>query len=294
MAKYYLTDKQLEKIVKESLIEILKEGIKINRDKRTVTFDDSDDGIQDGPVVDTINIPNGKIPVTVYSMFKRVNNVLGDANPALHGLKGEYGWNFTNKEDFWNRFDELLTGFFAKHSTDVIVVLPSNHSVNMEIAEHIRKVSPNTKIITDVIGKLTTLEVFRMADKEGSYFQQYWKKKGESLDVAFKRLNYYLDLMDKKHNGYFSYHDIDDIQMRQSLINTMEALPESYTLYNNEINDKNVLLLDDSITFGQSVGSAVNALELCYLPKSISLLTMFSRLYKDNARKKPTTRTKKN
>ena len=221
-----------------------------------------------------------------YSMFKRVNNILGDANPALHGLKDEYGWKITNPEDFWNRFDELLSSFFAEHQTDVIVVLPSNHDVNMEIAKHIKKVSPNTKIISDVIGKLTTLEVFRMADAENSYFKRYWKKKGENMESAFKRLDYYLNIMDKKHNGYFSYHDIDDIQMRQSLINTMEALPESYTLYNNEINNKNVLLLDDSITFGQSVGSAVNALELCYLPKSINLLTMFSRLYRENDRAK--------
>ena len=66
MAKYFLTDKQLEKIIKESLVEILREGIKVDNDKRLVTFDDSNNGIQDGPVVDVIKIPNSKMPITVY------------------------------------------------------------------------------------------------------------------------------------------------------------------------------------------------------------------------------------
>ena len=66
------------------------------------------------------------------------------------------------------------------------------------------------------------------------------------------------------------------------VVDTMKTLPESYSIYKNEINNKNVLLLDldDSITLGQSVNSAVNALESCYIPQSISLLTMFSKLYK--------------
>ena len=49
--------------------------------------------------------------------------------------------------------------------------------------------------------------------------------------------------------------------------------------YCNEINGKDILLLDDSIAAGQTVESAINALKTCYEPKSISLITIFSKKY---------------
>lgn len=282
MTKYYLTETRLKRIIKKSIKKILGEGIQIKHtpDKNYVTFDNSNNGIQDGPVVDTFKLPNSDTLITIYSMFKRVGNSRGDGNPALYALKKENEWDFTNPTDFWVRFDELLRSFFNDHPVEVIVMLPSNNKLNGEIATHILQISPNTLILNNVIGKLTTMEVYKMASEKNSYFKKYWMNRGEDLNVVFNRLDYYFDIMDEKHNGYFSYHDIDDMMMRESLINTMKTLPESYSIYKNEINNKNVLLLDDSITLGQSVNSAVNALESCYIPKSISLLTMFSKLYK--------------
>ena len=44
---------------------------------------------------------------------------------------------------------------------------------------------------------------------------------------------------------------------------------------------KNILLIDDSITLGQSIRNAIFAITQAYVPKSISILTMFSKLYYD-------------
>ena len=108
MTKYYLTETRLKRIIKKSIKKILGEGIQIKHtpDKNYVTFDNSNNGIQDGPVVDTFKLPNRDTLITIYSMFKRVGNSRGDGNPALYALKIENEWDFTNPTDFWVRFDE--------------------------------------------------------------------------------------------------------------------------------------------------------------------------------------------
>jgi pyrimidine operon attenuation protein/uracil phosphoribosyltransferase len=52
--------------------------------------------------------------------------------------------------------------------------------------------------------------------------------------------------------------------------------------YSTNINDKNVLIIDDSITKGQSIHNAIKAISNTYHPHSISILTMFSQLYDSN------------
>lgn len=72
---------------------------------------------------------------------------------------------------------------------------------------------------------------------------------------------------------------IDNTKMRKSIINTL-IVDETKTLkYSEHINDKNVLLIDDSITHGQSIRGAIHALSNMYSPQSVSVLTMFSQLY---------------
>lgn len=238
---------------------------------------------RDASVCDTLQQPNGEVPVTVYSMFN-LNEYGETTSPEL---KGKNDCSFASPQAFWARFDELLVRFFEEHPTDVIVQLPSfsytddspsKYQISKEIAAHIEQISPNATIIDDsAIGKLTTLEVFRLADTINSYFKQYWKQQGADLNKAIERLYYYLEIMENKNGGYFSYHYIDDEKMKESIINTMKTLPESYTLYHEVINNKNVLLLDNALRLGQSVNSILSAFNSCYLPKSISLISVFSR-----------------
>ena len=70
--------------------------------------------------------------------------------------------------------------------------------------------------------------------------------------------------------------------MRMSIINTLEIDKDYAFLYERYVNGKNVLIVDDSITYGQSIRNAIHAIAQAYVPKSVSVLTMFSRLCDEN------------
>lgn len=98
--------------------------------------------------------------------------------------------------------------------------------------------------------------------------------------MKFKRLCDYLEIMDNCCSGEFTRHYIDDPKMRNVLDRTFKLSDNSYAKYANHINDRNILLIDDTISRGQSIKEVCNILKSCYNPKSITVLTLLSKKYK--------------
>lgn len=276
--KVLITETQLVKLISDAVWQILSEGISMNRvgKDNIVTFDNSDKGIQDGPIKGQLILPNSQIPITTYSMFKRVNNLAGisDGNPLLQH------WLQNNLEDFWKRFGELLSLFLKDHQNERIIMIPSNHSVNNKFKERIEQLAPNTMIYTGVLTKLTVDEIIYMIEDSSSYFRQYWIKQNANLNEIYEKTYHYLNRMKEKNNGIFSYSMIPDMSIRKSIVNSLKV-GDVGDIYHSEFNGKDILLLDDSISVGQTAESAINALKTCYQPHSISLITIFSELYKN-------------
>lgn len=283
MKKIMLTESELIELISNTVRRVLSEGISVNRvgEDNYVTFDDSDKGIQDGPVKGQLKLPNIDMVITTYSMFKRVNNLKGasDGNPILHALKEKPHWILNNPGDFWRRFDELLALFLKEHPSERIIMIPSNHDANNKFKERIESLSPNTLIYTGILTKLTVGEIVDIIEKPDSSFRKYWIKEGANLNEIYEKLYVYLENMKKESSGVFSYSKVHDMDIRKSISDTLK-LGDAGKLYYNEFNGKNILLLDDSISIGQTAESAINALQTCYQPQSISLLTIFSELYK--------------
>ena len=152
-----ITESELKKLIIEAVKNSLNEGIRINRTKEGnfVTFDDSENGLIDGPVVGEITLPQSNLKVTTYSMFKRVGaKNASDANPLLFALKRKNNWTLTNLDAFWERFGEILTLFLRDHSLEKIVMLPSTHDVNSIFASKIKELSPDTIIYEGFLTKL--------------------------------------------------------------------------------------------------------------------------------------------
>ena len=258
-----ITESELKKLIIEAVKNSLNEGIRINRTKEGnfVTFDDSENGLIDGPVVGEITLPQSNLKVTTYSMFKRVGaKNASDANPLLFALKRKNNWTLTNLDAFWERFGEILTLFLRDHSLEKIVMLPSTHDVNSIFASKIKELSPDTIIYEGFLTKLSVEEIEESIDEPNSYFRQYWLNKGgqAELDAAHEMLQSYLNKME---DGIFSYSSIPSMELRKSIINTLK-LTELGKRYCDEINGKDILLLDDSIAAGQTAESAINALNL--------------------------------
>ena len=84
--------------------------------------------------------------------------------------------------------------------------------------------------------------------------------------------------MDKERNGYFSRHLIKNKEMRDVLDFTFKVSEDRFAEFANKINGQNILIIDDTISRGQSIKEACKIMMESYAPKSITVLTLLSKL----------------
>ena len=218
-------------------------------------------------------------------MFR--DNTKNDQNVIYYDLDNDNIWSFNdnnNKQMFWERFELLLKMFIEQHKneTDYTIVIPSSNRLNKDIVKSIKDIAANVGIKYVVEQGLHTVSTEVVEDSvyaNDSYFKQYY---GDEWEDYLPMLKKYLDRMDNENNGLFKWHLIDDKDMRMSIINTLEIDKDYAFLYERYVNGKNVLIVDDSITYGQSIRNAIHAIAQAYVPKSVSVLTMFSQFWNNN------------
>ena len=235
--------------------------------------------------------------IDVYSVFKRMQlknpdnpraKRTGDSNPVIYSLKGERGWKFENdgsEEQFWRVFEHIMRRWLREHKNEfnTAVMVPTSSKINRRIMDMIQKLSEEvgiTSFITRGLVKLDTTEIENMALDKESYFYKFWTGKGK-YDEAFDKLMDCLDEMDveSEGRGTFKYHLIPDMSLRKTVLDTIKWDEQYKDVYADELNSSNVLIVDDSITNGFSAESTIKAISNLYTPKSVSVLTMFSKLY---------------
>ena len=271
--------------------KLINEGFEIN-DRKRIEFTDEHEyvvntSLDAKPIVGHIFSCALNDYVNVYSIFKRTDDDVpgGDSNPVVFALKNERGWKFVsdyNKKLFWERFKILLYRFLRDHKGeyDTTIVIPSSNHLNKNIVDEIKKISNEVGITHISNGGLKTMSIEDVEDNlilPESYFIKYWKSKGIDWRKKYKELKRIFDEHYDETNGMFKYHSIPAKSgLRQSIIHTLEVDKNFIPIYSRYINNKHILLIDDSITFGQSIHNAIYALSEAYIPKSVSVLTMFS------------------
>lgn len=260
--------------------DYLNEGIDIDYRNNTVSFNDFherdvDTSLKNNPVKSKIGLKN----INVWSIFTRKDDTTNDGNPLIYALKGERGWKFKDKNDkekLYERFAEITKKFAQSHNFNVSVLIPSSNKLNSEISKVISEVT-GLRVIEDLFLKLTTLEVLETIDQKDSKFKLHYKDKTEE---ALNSLMIYIKRMDKEKGGKFARHFIKDNEMRNVIDNTLTCYGEYWAEYAKDINDKDILLIDDTISRGQTIKEACNAILDTYNPKSITVLTLFSKKFK--------------
>lgn len=269
----------IRNIIKETIAEVLNEGIDFDVETKTVSYnpsheDNVDTSIENNPTMDGDIVPN----IQVWSIFKRKNGLRRDGNPLVYALKGEYGWHFRNEKDkiaIEQQFDYIATKFAQIHPIGVTIIIPSGSELNRHIAEVIMSKSKNAELLEGVICKLTTEEVDDIVLDFNSKFREYY---GDELTTKYYELAKYLDLMDKERNGYFSRHLVKNKEMREVLDFTFKISNDMFAEFANKINGQDILIIDDTISRGQSIKEACQIIMESYAPKSITVLTLLSRL----------------
>jgi hypothetical protein len=276
---------------------LLEMGININTDTMEVEFTDAhEDGVDTSlkePSVDSETIPG----VNIYSIFQRNDKLLNDGNPLISALKGNMddGWKISsqNKTKLLERIRAIIDLFCRKHPMSFTIVIPSGGNINSMLRnmfeEVMKQYSPDNIILDGVIEKMTVDEVEEEMAKPNSAFnkefntQERRQKAWEKLRPSFKR-------MQDVNGGIFSYKLIKPSRYRAYITHVLKFAdnPELKEMI-SKMPDKNILIIDDTVTYGNTTRSAVNLIRDTisnikstantienYAPKSISVLTLFS------------------
>lgn len=271
--------KKIVRLTERELNEVVNEGIDFDPKTKTVAYNPSheenvDTSLDNNPTVDRELVQN----VNVWSIFKRKQGLRGDGNPLVYALKNEGGWHFRSQEDanaIEKQFHLIAEKFASIYPIGVTIIIPSGNELNNHIAEVVMSKSENAQLINGVICKMTTEEVDDIVMQDDSTFREYY---GDSFNEAYKQLCIYLNKMDEERKGTFSRHFIKDPDMRNVLDMTLKVSEDRYAEFANKINGQHVLLVDDTISRGQTIKSACQIMRESYAPKSITVLTLLSRL----------------
>lgn len=278
----------------------ISEGIEFNTYTKEVIYcpfeeKNVDTSTEHNPTVDN-ELING---IEVWSLFKRILGDKGDGNPLIYALKGEDGWHFASENDrqmIFRQIDVITAKFCEKYNGDVTVVLPSGNKLNTTIAKYIKKHSPNMRILTGIIMKRMAEDVWDEAASDNSDFRrilyQSINKKNSRLPANLRRemndeaMKGYFDMLERavsrmmrERGGYFTYHFIKDPNVRNAITQTLKLNDRQFYDASVKINGHNVLLIDDTVSRGQTVKQAAELIKDNFTPKTITVLTLLSKLY---------------
>jgi phosphoribosylpyrophosphate synthetase len=172
----------------------------------------------------------------------------------------------------FNQLDSIAFKFASEHPIGVTVIIPSGNELNKRIAEVFMSNCNNAELIEGVICKLTTEEVDDIVLLDfGSKFREHYK---EQFNAAYEQLWEYLEDMNEMMRGTYSRLLIKDPEMRDVLDMTLKVSQNRFANYANKINGQNILIVDDSISSGQTAQEACRIMQESYAPKSITVLKL--------------------
>lgn len=239
--------------------------------------------------VPSVKIQNGVVPV--YSILQRtpMKVVAGssDGNPLVYAFKNENGYSFKSdydKKSIQDAIDAILKKFaknyfLATNRENATIVCPSENSLNRIFAYAFRKnaesIGKQIDIQEDYLVKYPVDDIrSEIVDNANSDLNR-WLMSLPQQNAFRKRaiLDKALDRMDNEHNGVFAYHFIKDIDIRKHISNTMKLSSHA-----KNIDGKDIIVLDDTMSQGKTVAEACQLLCGSYMPNSIVALTLFSPL----------------
>lgn len=274
--------KSLQEMLKESfeksytndLDNYIVEGLNIDVDNKTVSLTDAhnsgiDFSLVNNPVYDKHN------GYDVISIFKRtsltdINNTQRDGNPFIYALKNKNGWKFNITSEEINKYIRRFLSICKKinNKYDTIIITPSASELNEKFMKAISRHVDANNIINEYFVKLSKEEIIdddlidieRIRNDYGNSFNKvmseihrsFRRMKGETFEAKYVKKEYL------KYIKYIETNGDDGIR--------------------KYIDDKDILLLDDTISSGETVSQCINGILSNFIPKSITIITLLSKV----------------
>lgn len=268
------------------ILNYLPEGIDFDEKTHTVWYDsNTEDYVSTSEKTNPTQDRRFGTDIEVWSVFKRNkidNRDNLDGNVLVYALKNEGGWRFkTNidRQHIMNQIGLIIKKFNATHQYGPTVVVPSGAiggGLNQIMANMVKELNPQTTIINDVLSKMSAQDVYDSVTKPGTLFQKTYNTT-QKFNKAITDLKGYIYNMNQKRNGIFTYHFIKDSLMRSVIGQTLKLTDDSGK-YSEDINGKDILIIDDTISQGNTIKYSCDLIKSVFTPNSITVLTLFSRL----------------
>lgn len=243
----------------------LVEGIDIDNIKKVVKFNNSHE--DNTNTSEYFNPTQYKIKdIDVISIFKRKQNTdKNDGNPLIHALKRNYGWKIDDKSvlQLFKQFIKISKKIKDNYNT--IISIQSSSSLNNDFLYRLNKIIKSENKITDIFNKLPASEIL-----------EKYVDTPNMLEKDAKIIINSLRKMIEKDN-YFTYKEIP-MNLRKYICNSCTIYGNDILKYSEMINDKDILILDDTISSGETISDNVKAIRDTFSPKSITVITLFSPL----------------
>lgn len=262
-----------EILIKENIHLI--EGIDVDYINKAVSFNDEYKENVDTSTI--INPTFNKInDMDVISIFKRnkTEKFTLDGNPLIYALKGIKDWKINDKREIINLLKKFIRiSKKIREKYDTIITIPSNNELNVNFLHKLNKIIKSKYQITDFLDKLTIDEVYENYIDWNSMNNDF----GDEFIMNQRKMNKFFTNMEKDNNHYFSYKYIKDNSFRKYITKTNDVDNEKIIQYSLCINDKDILILDDTLGSGTSISEATKAINDTFDPKSITVITLFSK-----------------
>lgn len=253
----------------------INEGIDINPRSKKISYNPNHEK----------NLVTGNykfIPNPIYSKFKgfkvislferkKSDIVKNDASPIIYALKGEKGWIFSSEYDFrelFKCFIRIIRELQEKY--DTICIVPSSNRLKYRAMSYIAKYVDAKYKISEFMYKMDADTVWEDCID--------W----EQIEYDFKNPDYAQKVLancfNSMPNNIFRYHDINPVSYRKYIKNIF-YIPNAEIIKNAKyFNGKKVLVIDDTIATGKSMADCCQTIIDTFDCKSITILTLFSRL----------------
>lgn len=288
---YNWLNKTINEKEEKFVVDDLNEGINIDRDNKIVSFDSShQENVDTNDYIYPYIIKNDVRGETVLSIFERKTNEVGnDGNPVIYALKQMYNWRFNNPhQDIMNLLRRFVS--VTKHLQmhfDTLLITPSNNTLNRVIFGYLIRLINFENSYSNFFLKLPVREVEEKYVDDNKLIQLS-KENGIPPERVRRDMHNAFDRMYIENNGTFSYKYMKMLFHRDIIEQSLKLNfdKDEDMKYRNVINNKDVLVFDDTVASGKTLSDSANAIREQFDPKSITFLTLFSPLNSDYQNKK--------
>lgn len=280
--KHLLSREMFLSLAYDNESEYIVEGIDIDYHNRTVRLNPNHNkginySISDNPI--EYNLYIHKVPISITSMFTRTSTKSKydvDGNPFIKCLKDLDGWKFDiSDSEIYEMFDNFVSLCSKiKKKYDTIIIVPSKYKINTEFANILQKHVKTDNVIVDFFRKKDKYYMLENLDRDGirkdlCYIGNAYNDKifEDIMNEIFDRVDYDMKI-DKFEAKYVKKY----LKYFNSYITVNEFTLEDVF---DKIEDKNILILDDTISTGETVSYCVDALLTTFNPKNVDIITYY-------------------